>query len=264
MPKPPQIRSFSEVRTDTESGGFDGYASTFWAIDSYGTAVAPGAFKRSLGQKRREDGTYKLPVLFQHNPDWHIGVPTVLKDEGKNGKGLYAQTRLFDDGGTVPGTGGVALRQLRQGAAYGLSIGFRTIKDRTATDDDPLTIATDDQFIKKLNRSEIRIIEEVDLWEFSVVTFEANQDAQITSVRSALMLEALQIALDELREGRLSPDHLALVKQFSAFQDAPGPSADEQTPTALDEQQRDISVDIEIALSLIQGYMEPQHEHQTR
>ena len=256
MNKAVQFRSFADVRTDTDAGGFDGYASTFWSVDSYGTAVAPGAFRRSLSHKKREDGTYKVPVLFQHDPALHVGVPTVLRDEGKNGVGLYAETRLFDDGGTVPGTGSVTLRQLRQGAVYALSIGFRTVKDRSANDDDPLTFATDDPWVKKLNRNEIRVLDELELWEFSVVTFEANQDAQITSVRSDLTFEGLAIALDQLRDGTATAAHLALIDEVVSVRTAPGSSVLEQAPTAPDLTRRNRDIDIAIALATARGYVE--------
>ena len=39
------------TRSDTTpAAGFQGYASTFWTVDSYGTAFAPGCFARSLAE----------------------------------------------------------------------------------------------------------------------------------------------------------------------------------------------------------------------
>jgi HK97 family phage prohead protease len=257
MPKPQvQFRNFAEVRTDTDRGGFDGYASTFWTVDSYGTAFAPGAYKRSIGQKKRDDGSYKIPVLFQHDPGLNVGIPTVLKDEGKNGKGLYAEATLFDDGGTVPGTGSVTLKQLRQGAVYALSVGFRSIRDRSAEDDDPLDMTYADPYIKKLPRNEIRVIEEVELWEFSVVTFEANQAAQIDTVRSDEEMTALALALNELRAGTLSPDRLALIDELVSIRTAPGSSPVEETPTAPDHASRNRDIAIAITLANYQNYLE--------
>lgn len=257
MPKPDvQFRDFVEVRTDADKGGFDGYASTFWTVDSYGTAFAPGAYKRTIGQRKRDDGTYKVPVLFQHNPGLNIGIPTVLKDEGKNGKGLYVESTLFDDGGTVPGTGSVTLSQLRQGAVYALSVGFRPIRDRSASDDDPLDFTYADQYIKKLPKTDIRVIEEVELWEFSVVTFEANQAAQIDKVRSDEELTALALALNELREGTISPEHLALIDELVVLRTAPGSSPQEETPTAPDRTSRDRDIALAITLANYREFLE--------
>jgi hypothetical protein len=41
-------RTFDVQAAADQTAGFDGHASTFWAVDSYKTAMAPGAFSRTL------------------------------------------------------------------------------------------------------------------------------------------------------------------------------------------------------------------------
>lgn len=222
-----------EARADAEGGGMAGWPATAWAVDSYGTAFAPGAWRRSIGQRKRADGTFSVPVLYQHNPDWQIGRPTVLQDKrgtDAHPGGLYAETTLFDDGGTVPGTGAVALRHLRQGANFGLSVGFTRVKDRAADDNDPLDFTTAPDFVQALKPADIRVIEQAALWEFSLVSFPANPQAAITNVRAAANLALLRALLEELRAGSLDADALALIDQLVTARQAPGPAEQNSPP----------------------------------
>jgi len=82
---PLEIKSF-----DDGAGVFEGYASVFGVLDSYGEKVAPGAFVDSLARHRR-DGTAPI-MLWHHNPGDVIGVWT---DIAEDGKGLRVVGRLL-------------------------------------------------------------------------------------------------------------------------------------------------------------------------
>lgn len=201
----------ARAETDLESGAFEGYAATFWSVDSYGTAFAPKAFRKTLAERGE-----RVPLLLQHNPDWNIGVPTTMREDAA---GLFQQSRLFDDGGTTVGTGSVALRQLRQGARYGMSFGFNTMRDRAATPDDPLDMGQMDG----MTRDDVRIITEVRLWEISLVTFPANEQAGVTGVRTMTDEKPLAFApgllaelLDALRSGTLDAETAGALSEIMA------------------------------------------------
>lgn len=130
-------------------GRFCGYASVFNRTDSGGDIVLPGAFAKSLA-KRGE----RIRLLFQHDPKEPVGIWESLREDAY---GLFVTGRL------VPGVPQAeALRRLiGEGALDGLSIGFRTVKAS--------------------RRGGKRLLEEIDLYEVSIVTFPMMEDARIAA-----------------------------------------------------------------------------------
>jgi len=156
-----EVRSINEGTADAPmlgEGGVKvarvtGYASVFGKVDWYGDVVKPGAFTKTLIERP------KVKVLWQHNPDCPIGAPVNMKEDGY---GLFVE---FDLNLEVE-QGREARALLKQKAIDGISIGFETMKDEQ-----------DEQ-------SGTRSILEVRLWEFSVVTFQAQEAAMVTDVRA--------------------------------------------------------------------------------
>ncbi|MBM3763727.1 MAG: HK97 family phage prohead protease [Acidobacteria bacterium] len=134
-----------------DGGGFEGIASVYGNVDSYGDIVEPGAFSKSI----RERGA-NVPILWQHNAALPIGSGEVYETSS----GLAIRGRILD---TVT-QGREALALLRAGAVKGLSIGYRTIKDAW-------------DVVRKTRR-----LVEVKLYEVSVVTFPANELATVGAV----------------------------------------------------------------------------------
>ncbi len=128
-----------------------GYGSVFGNVDSYGDIVVPGAFAESIKAR-------KPAMLWQHRTDMIPGVWDVIEEQKK---GLYLE-------GTIADTplGNEAYTLAKMGALSGLSIGFSTKKYSIDS--------------KKNTRS----LEEVELFEVSLVTFPANPKATITGVKS--------------------------------------------------------------------------------
>jgi HK97 family phage prohead protease len=209
-----EFRGFA-IRADGEGGGFDGYASTNWHVDSYLTAFAPGAWAKTLSEQRD-----RVLVLWQHDPWLPIGRPTEMAEDGT---GLKVSARVSE--ATQAGRDAMAL--LRDDVPLGLSVGFRTIRERKATEDDPLIL--DDlqmpEWMKQKGSNPLEwiwVIEEARLYEFSVVSFPANLHAEIETVRSGLRAQELARTLDDLRAGRLDPTARALVADLAAaWQAAP-------------------------------------------
>ena len=64
MNKEFQQRDISFVVTDiSENGEFEGYISTYYDVDSYGTYFLPGAWDRSI---ERFNAGEVIPVLWSH------------------------------------------------------------------------------------------------------------------------------------------------------------------------------------------------------
>lgn len=164
----PEIARRSEVRLNTKAisddGQFEGYGSVFGNEDSYGDVVAQGAFAKSLSEHKAA-GTMPA-LLWQHDPSEPIGIYTEMRED-KNG--LYVKGQLALD--VLRGRDAHAL--LKAGALNGLSIGYRVV-EYTWNDDD-----------------EIYTLDEIDLWEVSLVTFPANRLARVTGVKAQELISDL-------------------------------------------------------------------------
>lgn len=191
-------RTFDVRAAADQTDGFDGHASTFWAVDSYKTAMAPGAFKRTIQRK----GDRRL-VLWNHDPNSVIGKTTVLKED-KVGLNFSASIS------TGVQRGAESMTLLRDEVPLGMSFGFYTTKDRTAESTDPLDFSQQ----PGLKPSDVKVITAVDLWEISLVTFPANEAALISAVRSDMELDALTSLLDAIQTGELDEARSVLIAQL--------------------------------------------------
>lgn len=142
-----------EVRaTDDEAGTIEGYGSVFGVEDSYGDVVVKGAFAETLASSR------VVRMLWQHRSDMPIGKWTeMIEDErGLRAKGVINLKTTW---------GRDAYEAVKGGDVSGLSIGFRTL-ERQWNDEEGI------RYLKKL-----------ELWELSVVTFPANEEAGIDGAK---------------------------------------------------------------------------------
>jgi len=144
-----------DVKAIAEDGTFTGYASLFGVTDLGGDSVQPGAFTKSLKVKPAA----KVKMLRGHDTSEPIGIWTSIEEDRR---GLKATGRLILD--TNKGRETYAL--LKAGALDGLSIGYRTKRESY------------DQAKK------VRLLNELELHEISVVTFPMLPTATISRVKS--------------------------------------------------------------------------------
>jgi HK97 family phage prohead protease len=183
----------------TDEGIIEGYASVFGVTDSYGTAFAPGAFKRSL--QNWMDSKRAIPVLWQHNAFDPIGV-TMEATEDDRGLKVRAQLVMEVDRARE------ALALTKAGAISGLSIGFSIPKK--ASDGMPATAFDEER--------NVEIIREAKLFEYSMVTFPSNPDARIENARQLQdALTEIRAASDTLTTGY--QDALALAREMRGLLD---------------------------------------------
>jgi Escherichia/Staphylococcus phage prohead protease len=154
-------RSFEVKKLDKDTGKFSGYGSVFGTKDSYGDVVEPGAFAASLKAWR---GKGQMPaLLWQHQMGEPIGKWTEMAEDDR---GLYVEGQLA----LKTTRGAEAHELLKMDALRGLSIGYAIPKDGGAWDP----------------QAKVFRLKQVDLWEVSLVTFPANEDAQVEAVKSAI------------------------------------------------------------------------------
>ncbi len=151
-----------------EKGAFTGFASIYGNTDSYGDAVMPGAFTKTIQESGGE-----IPILYQHHEP--IGKGRLIDQQD----GLSIEGNLILE---VP-TASSAYALAKAGVIKGLSIGYKTIKDQW-------------DHVKKT-----RQLLEVKLYEVSLVTFPANPLATITGVKSADMRNAIAL-IEDIKAGR--------------------------------------------------------------
>lgn len=151
-------RALEVKLASTEKGTFEGYGSIFGNVDSYLDICVKGCFTRSLAEHKAA-GTMPA-MLWQHDSTQPIGVWTAIEEDDN---GLRVEGKLAD---TTLGTDVAKL--LKMGALKGLSIGYCT---RKASFDE---------------KTGVRSLLDVDLFEISPVTFPANDMANIDAVKTAI------------------------------------------------------------------------------
>ncbi len=144
---------------EQQSGDFqiEGYGAVFNNVDDGDDVIAPSAIQMSESPK-------DIKMLWQHDTFEIIGVWNELKSDEH---GLRVKGTILGD--VQKGKEAIAL--LKAGAINGLSIGYRTLKATRETRDD----------------RHIRLIQELELWEVSLVTFPMNRAATIDAKTAALM-----------------------------------------------------------------------------
>ncbi|OJI93370.1 hypothetical protein LY10_02329 [Planktotalea frisia] len=144
---------FGETLKVTDGVEIEGYASLFGQSDQGGDVVMKGAYVKSL-KALKEQGQH-VKMLWQHDASEPIGVWDAVHEDDK---GLYVKGRLLE--GVARGREAATL--ISAGALDGLSIGYRTKKARR-------------------DAGGLRQLEELELWEVSLVTFPMLASARVGS-----------------------------------------------------------------------------------
>lgn len=149
-----------ELKAVEKTGEFAGYLSVFNVVDAYRDIVVPGAFAETLAEWNTKGRL--PPVLWQHRSGEPIGPFTKMHEDKK---GLYVEGRLLVDDLQRAKEAHVLMEHK---VVSGMSIGFETIGEEWDKD------------------TRTRKLTKVKLWEGSIVTFPANEHAQVEAVKSAL------------------------------------------------------------------------------
>jgi HK97 family phage prohead protease len=158
--------SFELKREPDQDGVFEGYASVFEVVDNGMDVVAPGAFTKSLGQR-------KVKMLWQHDASQVIGVWDEIKEDER---GLFVKGRILKD----VQKGREAMALMRVGAIDSMSIGYQT---KEAVPE---------------GGGRVRRLTEVDLFEVSLVTFPMLDAAQVTDVKSITTIRDFEKSLRDV------------------------------------------------------------------
>ena len=152
----------ADIKMDGDAGSFAGYASVFNGVDSYGDRILPGAFKDTLA-----DG---MPKMF-FNHVWSLPIGKFTKAV-EDDHGLYVEGEF---------TEGLSQAQdvraaMKHGTLDGLSIGGFLAENDYKEDEQGRRV------IHRWTR----------LMEISPVTFPADANARIESVKSGDVIQAIE------------------------------------------------------------------------
>lgn len=150
-----------EMKAD-ETGRIAGYFSTYEQTpDSYGDIIEPGAFTNTI--KARKASGHPFPLCWNH--DFSAVIGAVEVEEKERGP--------FCDGGFIDTQQAQDVRKMCQsGAVYQFSFAYDIIKRRDPDEKEKAAGVTN-------------VLQELEVFEISVVTVPANTNAQITEIKAA-------------------------------------------------------------------------------
>jgi HK97 family phage prohead protease len=145
-----KIDSFKE-----ETGGLtiEGYGAVFGNVDSYGDVIEPGAFAKTLTERKD-----RIAFCYQHDIWNPIGKILAISEDSK---GLPLSVRLSDAEKDIQ-------TKVREGILKEMSIGYRNINAREEI----------------VEGRTVNHLTEIMLYEISLVTIAANPMALITGMKS--------------------------------------------------------------------------------
>jgi len=164
--------SDAELKFAKGDASFEGYASVFNGLDSYGDTILPGAFDGAIKMARRG----RMPKMFANHRAWEMPIGKWI-DLKADDKGLYVR------GEFTPGNpqADIVRAAMLHGTVDGLSIGFRMSKDDYELVDDETQ----------------RVIKNVsELVEISAVTFPADDAARVDLASVKFDLDVIQTRKD--------------------------------------------------------------------
>ena len=153
-----------EIKELDDEGYFEGYASVFDTKDEYNDVVVKGAFKKTL-----EDRGDSIKMLWQHDSKEVIGSYTSMYEDDYGLK-VYGQINMEVQRGHE------AYSLMKMGAIDAMSIGYTTIQEEYKD------MEYEDEYGKNMHER-VRVLKELKLYEISLVTFPANEEAMIEQVK---------------------------------------------------------------------------------
>lgn len=155
-----QFKTF-DMKAD-ETGKIAGFFSTYdKEPDSYGDIIEPGAFTDTLA-KRAETG-HPFPLCWNHDFSEVIGACDSIEDTEK---GPYVEAHFLDTQKAQD-----VRKAVQSGAVWQYSFAYDVLDRRDPTAEEKTAGITN-------------VLTKVDLFEVSVVTVPANQNAVVTEVKA--------------------------------------------------------------------------------
>lgn len=166
---------------DTSEGRITGYFAVFGNKDSDGDIIVPGAFKKTL-----QENYGRIKHLAQHNPLQPLSSTKSGLAVKEDNHGLFFDSRI-----SKTSWGKDTLQLYMDGVIDEHSIGFETIKEQKASSYNELL--------------------QLKLWEGSSVTWGANSEALVSSVKSMTkeqQIQKMDTVVKALRNGKYEQEEV--------------------------------------------------------
>ena len=191
---------FTIKESDDDARVIKGYASVFGNLDSDKDIIEKGAFKRTI-KNWGPEGKDRIKLVSQHDISRPVARITELKEDDK---GLYMEAKF----GTHQ-DGEDHYRMAKEGLINEFSVGFVSEQ-------------------KEKNNKGGYDISEIKLYEVSMVTVAANDEAVITDVKSINISGLLDQVEDKELAFKLEKEYLRLKSE------APGATTPAETKVSTD------------------------------
>lgn len=170
-----RVRRKDAKSTDLQEGEFEGYGAAFGNVDACGDIIEKGAFAAGLA-----DFLANGTICWQHDWSEPIGKPLDAKEDDQ---GLYIKSRISQ---TTRGKD--ALTLLRDDVVRKLSIGYEVQAYKVLSDEEGRALLGDQAYDAALRdlpwwMDGVRVLTQIKLYEISLVTVPANENATITGVK---------------------------------------------------------------------------------
>ena len=206
---------FEVKESNDDARTVKGYASYFGNLDTDMDVIKKGAFKKTIKEGPFKDGLVKL--WAQHKMDKPIGV---IKNLYEDEKGLVIEATF----GTHR-DGEDYYRMTKEGIIDRFSVGFQKIQgDRNEKGGYDIT--------------------EIKLWEVSMVTIPANQEAKVTDVKSA-HIDNTEVLIKQVEDKELAfklQHELLKLKSALLNESTTEPTLEKDTQPELEE--KDLELDL--------------------
>jgi len=143
-----------EVKADSDKELIiEGHGAVKGNIDSYKDVIVDGAFTKTIEQRGE-----RIAFCLQHDIRNPIGKIQEIKEDGK---GLFLKVRISDSEGDIK-------TKIREGILKEMSIGYSTVDAKAG----------------EVGGEDVTLLTEIKLYEVSLVTVAANEQAFIESMKA--------------------------------------------------------------------------------
>jgi len=157
-----KYKSFELKAKEDETGMIAGFFSTYDETpDSYGDIIKPGAFTETI--KKREESGHPFPLCFNHDFSQVIGAVDKIEDTEK---GPYIEAHFLDTDLAQD-----VRKMLKSGAIYQFSFAYDVLGWENPSEE-------------QRKAGVWNILTKLEVFEISVVTVPANQNAVATEIKS--------------------------------------------------------------------------------
>lgn len=190
-------KSFKAIikEVDVKQGIIEGYFSTWGIVDAHEDEIVQGAYKKTIKEAGPESSRARIFHLWQHNARTPLSRFTEEGTLKEDATGLFFHSKI-----SRTTWGRDALLLYEDGVINEHSVGIQVIKSERATEGH--------------NR-----IREVKLWEGSSVTWGANEDTPVTSMKDMNPIQQaekfndrIDLLTKSLRDGSYSDETFILLE----------------------------------------------------